>query len=129
MASMSIMMVDQTSIRPQGRVMKRLEVDPTVSVKSAIAERLRELRESRRWSIDKFRQVLAEHGVVKHNGELVAQSTVYSWERGPENRGTGLPVELFPVIAEIYGFGSPWGWLPPLARKLRHRRIRHGKAC
>lgn len=78
---------------------------------SMIAKRLRELREERMWSIEDFRQKLAEHGIVGKDG-LLPKSTVYSYEIGSANSGATIPVNYFPVIAKIYGFRNPREWLP-----------------
>ena len=73
--------------------------------------KLRELRDDRGWSIDDFRNKLAEYGVTK-GGELIPATTAYSYEQGKQNNGANLPVDLYPVIAAIYGYKTPFGWLP-----------------
>lgn len=90
---------------------ERKELD-TSSYGSLIAERLRELRDKHGFSMEKFRDKLAEHGAKQPNGDRIPYSTVYSWERGKENAGADLPVEMYPVIARIYGYKHTGGWLP-----------------
>lgn len=92
--------------------MRALKTPKLKSYGSMVSARLRELRLSRKLSIEQFRDKLAEHGMIQENGDRLAQSTVYSWERGKDNAGADLPVDYYPVIAAIYGFKSPHGWLP-----------------
>ncbi|MDB5346811.1 MAG: hypothetical protein JWP89_5188 [Schlesneria sp.] len=79
---------------------------------SMIANRMRELRDAKGWSIDEFRVKLAEHGVVGSDGQLIPKATAYSYEKGKRRSGAALSVDNFPVIATIYGFSSPHAWLP-----------------
>lgn len=77
-----------------------------------IAAKLRELRDSRDWSIDDFRDRLAEYGVTTKGGDPIPTTTAYSYEQGKDNGGANIPVDLYPVIAAIYGYRTPFGWLP-----------------
>jgi hypothetical protein len=79
---------------------------------SMIANRMRELRDAKGWSIDEFRVKLAEHGIVGSDGRLIPKNTAYSYEVGKSHKGAALSVDHFPVIASIYGFSSPHAWLP-----------------
>jgi ubiquinone biosynthesis protein COQ9 len=74
-----------------------------------VADRLKELRKSNGWSMDELREKLRAAGFD------AATSTLYGYERHPEGdkaNGVCLPVELVPVIAEVYGYSSAHGWLP-----------------
>jgi transcriptional regulator with XRE-family HTH domain len=67
-----------------------------------VAAKLRELRLKRGWSVDDVRDRLAMRGI-----EVSAQA-IYKWETGLRP----VPVDVIPVIARIYGYGTAGGWLP-----------------
>lgn len=91
----------------------RNRTNPTLKTYSAmVATRLRELRDEHGLTMEQFRDKLAEHGIKHENGDRVPQSNTYNWERGTDNKGSGIPLDYFPIIAKIYGFDSPHGWLP-----------------
>lgn len=71
-----------------------------------VAESLYQLRTARKWTIDDVRRRLAEHDVA------IPRSTLYAYERGRSGGGADLPLELVPVMAEIFGYKSATGWMP-----------------
>ena len=71
-----------------------------------VAARLRELRESKGWSIADVQQRLARR---RHK---IPASTLYAYERGKAGKGIDLPVDLIPVVAALYGYQTAAGWLP-----------------
>lgn len=72
-----------------------------------VCARLRELRIGNGWTMEDFRARLAQHG---HNIPL---SSCYAFERGSAMAGgSDLPLNLFPVVARIYGYTTSVGWLP-----------------
>lgn len=99
---------------PAGPRVARPEVDRRVETYAdQIAARLRELRHEKGWSIQDFRLRLAQvAGVTGEDGEPIPQSTAYSYEHGRSGGGADLPTDLFPAIALLYGYATPFGWLP-----------------
>ena len=71
-----------------------------------VAIRLRELRESRGWSVAK----LGEHLTLA--GHTVPPSSIYAYEFGKDANGVDLPLELIPFYSKAFGFKSAIGVLP-----------------
>lgn len=88
--------------------MARTEVTHSTGTYSElVASRLRELRKQHRLSvqewIDKVRMI---------SGIDIPVSTAYSYERGKVLGGADIPIELYAVVAGIYSYKTPHGWLP-----------------
>ncbi len=45
-------------------------------------------------------------------GRHVPLATLYAYERGKNAGGVDLPLELIPLIAEVYNFRRSGDWLP-----------------
>jgi hypothetical protein len=71
-----------------------------------LAARLRELRDSKGWSIEDLQARLTRYGAT------VPTSTIYSYEVGKEAGGADLPWHLVPIVAKVYGYQTANGWLP-----------------
>lgn len=122
--------------RKGAHVTRREVVHSTENYSELVAARLRELRRSRRWTIEEFIDHLADVGgvvnITTYRGECppdqivdvvysdgikgkmrkVPPSTVRSWERGKINKGADIPTDYYPLIAMVYGYTSPVAWLP-----------------
>ncbi len=64
-----------------------------------IGERLQNLREKLGWN----RAASVADGLRDQWGVKVAESTVYSWERGAENGGADMPPYYYPYVADVLG--------------------------
>jgi hypothetical protein len=82
-------------------------VEPdTTTYPGMVAARLRALRLTRGWTVKELREKLEQEG------ESVSLCAIYAWERGHGAGGNDLPLRMVSVVARIYGYLSPTGWLP-----------------
>jgi len=71
-----------------------------------VSARLRQLRLDRGLSMSDLADRLS--GL----GRRVPLATLYAYERGKDAGGVDLPLEMIPLIAEVYGFRRSGAWLP-----------------
>lgn len=83
---------------------KKEPSDETYSGRVAI--RLRQLRESRGWSVKELQKHLEDAG------HKVPISSIYAYELGSAANGVDLSLDLVPVYAAAFGFKTASGLLP-----------------
>lgn len=79
---------------------------------SLVARKLRALRLERGWTTETLMERLRELGADEMGYPPLNASKVLSWEKGKENGGANCPVDYYPLIARVYGYKTPTGWLP-----------------
>ncbi len=71
-----------------------------------MAHAIRTNRKKRKLTVAEFHQALSARGVK------VAVSTLYHYELGADGGGRDLPLNLIPVLADIFGMKTATGWMP-----------------
>lgn len=67
---------------------------------------LEQQRVKRGWTVEDLQTALKAAGVS------VPMSSLYAYEVGKANKGVDVPVNLYPAIAQAFGYKSAAGWLP-----------------
>jgi transcriptional regulator with XRE-family HTH domain len=75
-----------------------------------IAQKLRQLRKEHGWSV---RELCDKLEGLAHERVLVLPDAWRCYERGKDAKGANLPPDYYPAIAEVFGFETVPGWLPP----------------
>lgn len=94
----------------KARGMARPQREPdTRRYSGRVAARLRELRETRGWSISRVCDQLKTLGYVHtRQNRRIPDSTMYAYERGVND----VPLAMIPWVARLYGYGTAAGWMP-----------------